>query len=45
MEYEGTFSDKTICDKVFELEDGERAFQIRQYKHAIPGKFVEEVIV
>lgn len=36
IEIEGTFSDLGVCDKVLELEGGERAFQIRQYRYAVP---------
>lgn len=34
----GTFADENICAKVLELEGGERAFQIRQYRYAIPRR-------
>jgi len=34
----GTFADENICTKVLELEGGERAFQVRQYRYAIPRK-------
>jgi hypothetical protein len=44
MVYEGTCLDEAICDKVLERESSKRGFQIRQYRYAIPGKFVEEVI-
>jgi DNA repair ATPase RecN len=36
VEIEGTFSDLEVCDKVLELEGGERAFKIRQYRYAVP---------
>lgn len=38
IESSGTFADETICAKVLELEGGERAFQVRQYRYAIPRK-------
>ncbi len=34
----GTFADENICAKVLELEGGERAFQVRQYRYAIPRR-------
>ena len=34
----GTFADEHVCAKVLELEGGERAFQVRQYRYAIPRK-------
>lgn len=34
----GTFAEENICAKVLELEGGERAFQVRQYRYAIPRK-------
>ena len=43
VEYEGTFSDETICDKVLKLEDAEMTFQTRQYRYAIPEKFFKEI--
>ena len=39
IELSGTFADEKVCNKVLELEGGERAFQIRQYRYAIPRRF------
>jgi hypothetical protein len=36
----GTFADISVCDKLLELEGGERAFQIRQYRYAVPRRTV-----
>ena len=38
IEESGTFAQQTMCDKLLELEGGERAFQIRQYRYAIPRR-------
>jgi len=38
IEESGTFAQETICDKMLELEGGERAFQVRQYRYAIPRR-------
>jgi len=38
VELSGTFADENICNKILELEGGERAFQIRQYRYAIPRR-------
>ena len=38
IEESGTFAHETMCDKLLELEGGERAFQIRQYRYAIPRR-------
>lgn len=38
IEESGTFAQKTMCDKLLELEGGERAFQVRQYRYAIPRR-------
>lgn len=38
VEISGTFADQNICNKVLELEGGERAFQVRQYRYAIPRR-------
>lgn len=38
IEESGTFADIFMCDKLLELEGGERAFQIRQYRYAVPRR-------
>ena len=38
VEVYGTFADENVCNKILELEGGERAFQIRQYRYAIPRR-------
>jgi hypothetical protein len=38
IEESGTFADISMCDKLLELEGGERAFQIRQYRYAVPRR-------
>ena len=38
VELSGTFADENVCNKILELEGGERAFQIRQYRYAIPRR-------
>jgi hypothetical protein len=38
IEQAGTFADETICNKLLDLEGGERAFQVRQYRYAIPRR-------
>ena len=38
IEEAGTFANEPMCDKLLELEGGERAFQIRQYRYAIPRR-------
>jgi len=38
VEQSGTFADESVCNKILELEGGERAFQIRQYRYAIPRR-------
>jgi hypothetical protein len=38
IEESGTFADVAMCDKLLELEGGERAFQIRQYRYAVPRR-------
>ncbi len=38
IETSGTFADENVCAKVLELEGGERAFQVRQYRYAIPRR-------
>jgi hypothetical protein len=38
IEESGTFADISMCDKLLELEGGERAFQVRQYRYAVPRR-------
>jgi DNA repair ATPase RecN len=38
IEQAGTFAQESVCNKLLELEGGERAFQIRQYRYAIPRR-------
>ena len=38
IEEAGTFAQQTMCNKLLELEGGERAFQVRQYRYAIPRR-------
>jgi hypothetical protein len=38
IEEAGTFAQEIMCDKLLELEGGERAFQLRQYRYAIPRR-------
>ena len=38
IEESGTFADVFMCDKLLELEGGERAFKIRQYRYSVPRR-------
>ncbi|MGA1825914.1 MAG: AAA family ATPase [bacterium] len=38
IEESGTFADICMCNKLLELEGGERAFQIRQYRYSVPRR-------
>lgn len=38
IEESGTFADISMCDKLLELEGGERAFQLRQYRYSVPRR-------
>ena len=38
IEQAGTFAEESMCSKLLELEGGERAFQVRQYRYAIPRR-------
>ncbi|MBW2063356.1 MAG: AAA family ATPase [Deltaproteobacteria bacterium] len=38
IEEAGTFAQESVCNKLLELEGGERAFQMRQYRYAIPRR-------
>jgi DNA repair ATPase RecN len=41
IELSGTFANESVCNKILELEGGERAFEIRQYRYAIPRRIEE----